>query len=67
MSKSLEKSAIKVTGMKEDGKSRTRTIENVVSNPDTNSLWKFGVLVGQLSGESTDEVQLIETSQISED
>lgn len=67
MSKSLEKSAVRITGMKDDGKSRSRTIENVVSNPDTNALWKFGVIIGQLSGESTDEVQLVETSQISED
>lgn len=67
MAKSLETTKVIVTGMKEDGKSRRRTYNNVVSNAEPNKLWNFGVIIGQLTGETTDEVQVQEVSQISED
>lgn len=67
MAKSLETTKVIVTGMKEDGKSRRRTYNNVVSNAEPNKLWNFGVIIGQLTGETTDEVQVQEVSQVSED
>lgn len=59
-----QKAALVVSGLKEDDKLRRRTFNNVKKDADPDNLAAFGALIGQLTAEATQTIQLTEVSEV---
>ena len=60
----VKKSVLYIYGTKEDGDTRRRSYRNLVNNVGAEKLSAFGKIIGELSGEETQDIEIVETSMV---